>query len=164
MALDHIGQRRRGWIIVSILFAWYAENFSSFNKTYGSLGVIAFMLWIWLSTIVVLIGAELNAETEHKRSATRPRGDQSPSGLAAREWRIPPGRRKSDWLAGRSARPATAGGRNARRLKAQLRLCAQVPPGRQDVWSGEARLGLRLCRAFTRMCCSSRGFPTSAHW
>jgi membrane protein len=61
------------WIVVSILFAWYAENFGSFNKTYGSLGaIIGFMLWIWLSTIVVLIGAELNAETEHPN---RPRYD-----------------------------------------------------------------------------------------
>jgi membrane protein len=55
------------WLVVSILFSWYAENFGSYNETYGSLGaIIAFMFWIWLSIIVVLIGAELNAETEHQ--------------------------------------------------------------------------------------------------
>jgi Virulence factor BrkB len=47
------------------LFSWYAENFGSYNKTYGSLGaIIGFMVWI--STIVVLIGAELHAEMEHQ--------------------------------------------------------------------------------------------------
>jgi membrane protein len=50
------------------LFSWYAANFGSFNKTYGSLGaVIGFMTWIWLSTIVVLVGGKLNAEIEHHR-------------------------------------------------------------------------------------------------
>ena len=51
-----------GLIVFSILFSWYAVNFGNYNKTYGSLGaVIAFMTWTWLSTMIVLIGAELNA-------------------------------------------------------------------------------------------------------
>jgi membrane protein len=55
------------WLTASALFSWYAANFGSFNKTYGSLGaVIGFMTWIWLSVIVILIGAKLNAETEHQ--------------------------------------------------------------------------------------------------
>src|SRR6266567_1621310 len=55
------------WLVVSILFSWYAENLGSYNKTYGSLGaIIAFMFWIWLSIIVVSIGGEINAETEHQ--------------------------------------------------------------------------------------------------
>jgi membrane protein len=55
------------WLVASILFAWYTQNFGSYNKTYGSLGaVIGFMTWIWLSTIVILIGAELDAEMEHQ--------------------------------------------------------------------------------------------------
>jgi membrane protein len=55
------------WIVVSILFSWYAQNFGSYNKTYGSLAaVIVFMVWIWLSTAVILIGAELDAEMEHQ--------------------------------------------------------------------------------------------------
>jgi membrane protein len=55
------------WIAVSLLFSWYAENFGSYNKTYGSLGaIIGFMTWIWLSTIVILAGAAIDAEMEHQ--------------------------------------------------------------------------------------------------
>jgi membrane protein len=69
------------WVVVSILFSWYAENFGSYNKTYGSLGaIIAFMFWIWLSTIVVLIGAELNAETEHQTVRDTTAGRPKPIG------------------------------------------------------------------------------------
>jgi membrane protein len=54
------------WLAASVLFSWYAANFGSFNKTYGSLGaIIGFMTWMWLSIIVVLVGAKLNAEVEH---------------------------------------------------------------------------------------------------
>jgi membrane protein len=57
------------WLVLSILFSWYAESFGNFNRTYGSLGaVIGFMTWIWLSAIVILIGAELDAEMEHRRT------------------------------------------------------------------------------------------------
>jgi membrane protein len=56
-----------GWLAGSIGFSWYVTNFGSFNETYGSLGaVIGFMTWIWLSGIVVLVGAELDAEMEHQ--------------------------------------------------------------------------------------------------
>jgi membrane protein len=69
------------WLVVSILFSWYAENFGSYNKTYGSLGaIIAFMFWIWLSIIVVLIGAELNAETEHQTVRDTTTGRPKPMG------------------------------------------------------------------------------------
>jgi membrane protein len=57
------------WIAASLLFSWYAENFGSYNKTYGSLGaIIGFMIWIWLSMIVVLAGAAIDAEIEGRRS------------------------------------------------------------------------------------------------
>jgi membrane protein len=53
------------WIIISILFSWYAANFGSYNKTYGSLGaVIGFMTWIWISSMVILGGAEIDAVME----------------------------------------------------------------------------------------------------
>ena len=69
------------WVVVSILFSWYAENFGSYNRTYGSLGaIIAFMIWIWLSIIVVLIGAELNAETEHQTAHDTTTGRPKPLG------------------------------------------------------------------------------------
>jgi membrane protein len=55
-----------GWVVVSILFSWYAAHFGTYNKTYGSLGaVIAFMSWMWLSSIIILLGAELDAVMEH---------------------------------------------------------------------------------------------------
>ena len=66
------------WLVVSILFSWYAANFGSYNKTYGSLGaVIGFMTWIWISAIVVLMGAELDAVMERPqkaRTASEPSG------------------------------------------------------------------------------------------
>ena len=53
------------WLAGSALFSWYVSSFGSYNATYGSLGaVIGFMTWIWISTIIVLIGGELNAEME----------------------------------------------------------------------------------------------------
>jgi membrane protein len=56
------------WIIASLAFAFYVANFSSYNKTYGSLGgVISFLVWLWISNIAVLFGAELNAELERGR-------------------------------------------------------------------------------------------------
>jgi membrane protein len=57
------------WLVSSLLFSWYAENFGSYNKTYGSLGAaIGFMTWLWLSTIVILLGAKLNAELEQRNA------------------------------------------------------------------------------------------------
>jgi membrane protein len=54
------------WLAASALFSWYAANFATFNQTYGSLGaVIGFMMWLWISAIVILLGAELDAEMEH---------------------------------------------------------------------------------------------------
>jgi len=55
------------WITASGLFSWYTSNFGTYNETYGSLGaVIGFMVWMWLSAITVLLGAELDAEMDHK--------------------------------------------------------------------------------------------------
>jgi membrane protein len=66
------------WLAASALFSWYAANFGSFNNTYGSLGaIIGFMIWMWLSIIVVLVGAKLNAEIEHHGSAEAARRARS---------------------------------------------------------------------------------------
>jgi membrane protein len=55
------------WLVVSILFSWYLENFADYNATYGSLGaVIGFMMWTWISVLVLLVGAELDSEVEHQ--------------------------------------------------------------------------------------------------
>jgi membrane protein len=62
-----------GWIIASMAFSWYAANFGNFNKTYGTLGAaIGFMTWNWIVTIVILMGAEIDAARDHK--ATTPLG------------------------------------------------------------------------------------------
>jgi membrane protein len=56
------------WIVASAAFALYVASFASYNKTYGSLGgVIVFLIWLWISNIAVLLGAELNAELERGR-------------------------------------------------------------------------------------------------
>jgi membrane protein len=59
------------WLLVSALFSWYAAHFGSYDKTYGSLGaVIGFMIWIWISTLVVLLGAEIDNEMEQAERGT----------------------------------------------------------------------------------------------
>ncbi len=69
------------WIGVSMLFSWYATNFGNYNETYGSLGaVVGFMVWIWLSTITVLLGAELDAEMEHQTAKDTTEGPPKPLG------------------------------------------------------------------------------------
>jgi membrane protein len=56
------------WIVASAAFAFYVANFSSYNKTYGALaGVVAFLVWLWITNIAVLLGAEVNAELERGR-------------------------------------------------------------------------------------------------
>jgi membrane protein len=66
------------WVVASAVFGFYVSNFSSYNKTYGSLaGVIVFLLWLWLTNIALLFGAELDAELE--------RGRELQAGVAAEE-------------------------------------------------------------------------------
>jgi membrane protein len=58
-----------GWLIASAAFAFYVGNFGSYNKTYGALGgVIVFLVWLWISNIMILLGAEFNAELERGRA------------------------------------------------------------------------------------------------
>ncbi|MCX4470671.1 YihY/virulence factor BrkB family protein [Micromonospora sp. NBC_01655] len=57
------------WLLVSGLFALYVGNFGSYNKTYGALaGVVIFLVWLWLSNIAILLGAEFDAELERSRA------------------------------------------------------------------------------------------------
>jgi membrane protein len=72
------------WIVASVLFGIYAANFGSYNKTYGALaGVIVFLLWLWITNLALLFGAELDAELE--------RGRQLQAGMPAeRELQLPP--------------------------------------------------------------------------
>jgi membrane protein len=57
------------WLIASGLFALYVANFGHYNKVYGSIaGVIIFLIWMWISNVVILLGAEFNAELERGRA------------------------------------------------------------------------------------------------
>ena len=69
------------WIGLSVGFSWYVAHFGSYNKTYGSLGtIIGFMTWIWLSTTVLLVGAQINAELEAQTEADSTVGAARPRG------------------------------------------------------------------------------------
>ena len=69
------------WLVASALFSFYAANFGTFNATYGSLGAaIGFMTWLWISAIVILLGAELNAEMEHQTARDTTTGAPQPMG------------------------------------------------------------------------------------
>ncbi|WP_439633506.1 YihY/virulence factor BrkB family protein [Glycocaulis sp.] len=55
------------WMIAAFAVSWYVENFGQYDDTYGSFGAgIGFMMWLWVSSIIVLLGAQLNAEQEHQ--------------------------------------------------------------------------------------------------
>jgi membrane protein len=69
------------WLVVSALFSWYVSSFGKYNETYGSLGAaIGFMTWIWISTTIVLLGAEVNAEMEHQTAKDTTTGKPEPLG------------------------------------------------------------------------------------
>lgn len=60
------------WALASAGFALYVANFSSYNKTYGSLGgIIGFLVWLWISNLAILLGAELDAELARSRAIAR---------------------------------------------------------------------------------------------
>jgi membrane protein len=70
------------WIAISIGFSWYAANFGSYNKTYGSLAaIVVLMFWLWLSAAIILIGAELDAEMEHQTARDTTVGRTKPMGV-----------------------------------------------------------------------------------
>ncbi|MGD9923706.1 MAG: YihY/virulence factor BrkB family protein [Pseudorhodoplanes sp.] len=69
------------WVAGSALFSWYLSNFADYNATYGSLGAgIGLMMWLWLTSIAILIGAEINAEIEHQTARDTTVGREKPIG------------------------------------------------------------------------------------
>ncbi|MBS9721895.1 YihY/virulence factor BrkB family protein [Tianweitania sp. BSSL-BM11] len=69
------------WLVTSILFSWYLENFADYNATYGTLGaVIGFMTWTWISCIILIVGAEINGEMEHQTVMDTTTGEPKPMG------------------------------------------------------------------------------------
>ena len=56
------------WLVASAAFAFYVANFGSYNKTYGAIGgIIIFLVWVWITNVAILLGAEINAERERSR-------------------------------------------------------------------------------------------------
>jgi len=73
------------WILASALFFVYVSNFSSYSATYGAFAAIVILLvWLWLTNVVLLFGAELNAAIDVRRSPELPRGYEGPP-LPAKE-------------------------------------------------------------------------------
>ena len=69
------------WIAGSTLLSWYLSNFGNYNATYGSLGAaIGLMMWMWMSAVIVLFGAELNSEIEHQTALDTTIGRPKPLG------------------------------------------------------------------------------------
>ena len=88
------------WLVLSSLFSWYLSNFANYNATYGSLGaVVGLMMWMWLSTIVILVGAELNAEIEHQTARDSTIGIEKPLGARGAVMADTVGAAKSDRFA-----------------------------------------------------------------
>ena len=69
------------WIVGSIAFSYYLANYAHYDATYGSLGAaIGMMMWMWMTTIVILFGAELNSEIEHQTAVDTTEGPPKPLG------------------------------------------------------------------------------------
>lgn len=69
------------WMAASMLFSWYVATFDSYNKTYGSIGAaVGFMIWLWISAVIVLLGGEVNAEMEHQTARDTTQGAPKPLG------------------------------------------------------------------------------------
>jgi len=96
------------WVVASAGFAFYVANFSSYNQTYGSIGgIIVFLLWIWISNIALLFGAELDAELE--------RGRELQAGIEAEETiQLPPRDTKKSDKAEEKHKKDVADGRQLR--------------------------------------------------
>jgi len=92
------------WLVGSALFAVYAGNFGKYNETYGSLGaVVVLMLWLWLTAMCVVIGAELNAESERQTARDTTTGPEQPMGTRDAEAADTLGATADEVRAGRSA-------------------------------------------------------------
>lgn len=69
------------WIVGSVAFSLYVQNFASYNKTFGSLGaVVVLLMWFYLTAFIVCLGAELNAELEHQTTRDSTTGRERPIG------------------------------------------------------------------------------------
>jgi membrane protein len=69
------------WVAASMLFSWYVATFDSYNRIYGSLGAgVGFMVWLWISAVIVLLGGQFNAQMEHQTARDTTEGAAKPLG------------------------------------------------------------------------------------
>ena len=74
------------WIIGSVAFSLYVSNFGSYNETYGAIaGVAVLLLWLYLTAYIILLGAEVNAETERQTLKDTTTGPEKPMGQRGAE-------------------------------------------------------------------------------
>ena len=91
------------WLVATIGFSLYVDNFGSYGKTYGALaGVVVLLLWLWISAFIVLLGAEMNAEAEQQTARDSTVGPEEPLGRR--------GAVKADSLPGDPGPPASSAG------------------------------------------------------
>lgn len=101
------------WLAGSVLFSFYVSHFNTYNKTYGSLGVVVIlMIWLLLSAYSVLLGAKINAVMEHQTA--RDTMEEPPKPMERR------GAHVADTLGPESGRPFFAGIRDKRRQRNNL--------------------------------------------
>jgi len=114
-----------GWVLASVAFGFYVSHFGSYNKTYGSLaGIIVFLLWLWITNLALLFGAEVDAELERAR--------QLQSGIEAEETlQLPPRDTRNSEKAEEKLEKKVAEGR-------RLRLEADRTDGHDDDENGYA--------------------------
>ncbi|WP_011579665.1 MULTISPECIES: YihY/virulence factor BrkB family protein [Chelativorans] len=69
------------WLAASVAFSYYLQNFADYDATYGSLGaIIGLMMWTWISVVVLIVGAEIDAEIEHQTARDTTTGPPEPMG------------------------------------------------------------------------------------
>lgn len=94
------------WVAASLAFSFYVANFGHYNATYGSLGaVIGFLTWLWYSTTIVLVGAELNSEVEHQTAVDTTTGPHRAMGDRGAKMADTLGETRDTMKAGKRKRP-----------------------------------------------------------
>jgi len=137
------------WVLISLAFKFYVSHFGAYNATYGTIGgIIVLLTWFYVSSLAILIGAELNAEIEHASPYGKDPGERAPGekktiGVAAeREWR--------QQKAAGTFRPAIAAANCD--VDTDLPPAAAPPPPRASDWVvGGLVLGETLLLAYMRV-------------
>ena len=132
------------WLLASAAFGFYVSNFGSYNKTYGSLaGVIIFLLWLWLTNLALLFGAEVDSELERARELEA--GIEAEETLQLhratprRATRPPPSGRRSSPRAGPSGKRPRRPKRRGRPGRRRARGRGRRPTQQRRVGSGRGR-------------------------